>query len=216
MKRTMLPALALILAAAVLSGCAGTDVVLKYAPGSLDAVTDADPDLLGGGGGDGYFALTADGVTRLRVSRDFRASGQEDVLLETPIQPFLDAGLDPSALGAGYAVEGPTLVLTGDYGDGTGATASFREALFQAVSADRKNLTYHQALDHYGVKLPRGTFEWAKDPSKNDKDLVFILAAQPLADLGADVENVAGWAFMTVREPDGSDVDILAKPYDVG
>jgi hypothetical protein len=215
MKRTWFPALALVLAAAVLSGCAGTDVVLKYAPGSLDAVTKADPALLGGGGTDASFTLTADGITRLRVSQDFRTSGQEDILLETPVQPFLDAGLDPSALGAGYEVRGVTLVLVGDYGDGTGTTASFREALFQAVAADRTNLTYHQALDHYGVQLPRGKFEWAKDLSKNDKDVVFVLAAQPLADAGVDVENVAGWAFMTVQEPDGSDVDILAKPYEV-
>ena len=53
-------------------------------------------------------------------------------------------------------------------------------------------LTYHQALDHYGIKLSAGKFEWAKDYTKNDKDIVFVIKAQPLKDMGVDVNHISG------------------------
>jgi len=74
-------------------------------------------------------------------------------------------------------------------------------------------LSYHAALDHYGIQLPAGKFEWAKDAATNDKDIVFVLAAQPFADLGVDVQNIEGWGFMTTQDDAGKDIDILVKPY---
>ena len=86
-------------------------------------------------------------------------------------------------------------------------------SLFESVKADRSVLTYHADLDHYGIKLPAGKFEWAKDESTNDKDIVFVIAAQPLADLGVDVKNVSGWIFKTMKDDAGKDFDVLLKPF---
>lgn len=216
MKKTILfSIIAVTLIAAIFAGCADADVVLKYSPTSLNNITKAFPTLVNNDTSDNYYKLTADGITTLKVSKDFKTTGKEDILIETPLKPFTDAGLDAAKLGEGYKAEGDTFYLTGDYGDGTGTKGTITDALFEAVKYDRKNLTYHQSLDHYGVKLPKGKFEWAKDYTKNDKDIVFVIAAKPLADLGVDVKNVQGWAFMTIQDADGTNVDILAKPYDM-
>jgi len=65
------------------------------------------------------------------------------------------------------------------------------------------------------VQLPGGKFEWAKDAEANDKDIVFVLAAQPLANIGADVNNIKGWTFMTMKDEKGAEIDVLVKPYDL-
>jgi len=83
------------------------------------------------------------------------------------------------------------------------------------VTHDRSVLTYHTALDHYGIKLTNGKFEYAKDYTNNDKDIVFVLAADPLKAVGVDVQNVSGWVFKTMQNEDGSSIDVLLKPYDL-
>jgi hypothetical protein len=188
-------------------------VVRKYAPDSLNAVIEASPELVKNDGE--YFRLTVDGNTVLRVSRDFKASGQEDVLISTPLAPFLDAGLDPEKLGEGYAVQDDTLLLTADYGEGSGEKESITDALFQAADHDRMSLTYHKELDHYGVGLPNGKIEWAKDYTNNDKDIVFVLLAEPLKGTGVDVEAIEGWSYMVMMGEDGTETEVLVRPYDL-
>ena len=137
-------------------------------------------------------------------------------MIETPLKPFVDAGLDVSKLGDGYKVVDDMFYLTADYGKGTGLKNTVTDSLFESVEYDRNMLSYHQKLDHYGIGLTAGKFEWAKDYSTNDKDIVFVIKAQPLKDLGVDVNNINGWVFATVEEEDGSKVDVLLKPYDLG
>ena len=36
-----------------------------------------------------------------------------------------------------------------------------------------------------------------------------------LADIGVDVQHIDGWAFKTMKDTDGSDIDVLLKPYDL-
>jgi hypothetical protein len=216
MKKVISIVLALVITGVLLAGCADADVVLKYSPGSLDAITKAFPDIVKPADMETHYApLTVDGVTSLIVSHDYSKTGKDDIMIETPLKPFTDAGLDTSKLGAGYKVEGDKFYLTGDYGDGSGLKDNIRDSLFEAVKADRKVLTYHQALDHYGIKLPQGKFEWAKDYTKNDKDIVFVIAAKPLADIGVNVQNVEGWIFKTMQDENGNNVDVLLKPYDL-
>jgi hypothetical protein len=212
----LLAAAALALVALLAAGCAGADVVLKYSPGSLDAITSAFPDLVTDNTKtDHYYYLTVDGAATLKISNDYRLTGQEDIVMETALSPFTDAGLDVSKLNGDYRVDGDKLLLTADYGNGTGEKGNVREALYDAVKYDRKVLSYHQLLDHYGVKIPAGKFEWAKDYKTNDKDIVFVIAAKPLADIGVDVQNIDGWVFKTMQDTDGSDIDVLLKPYDL-
>jgi hypothetical protein len=216
MKKTLGIILTLGTAALLLAGCAATDVVLKYSPGSLDAIAAAYPSIVTDNTAeDHYYHVTADGETTLLVSQDYSKTGDEDIVFETPLKPFVDAGLDVAKLGDGYRADETMFYLTAGYGDGTGQKDTLTDAVFESVAADRTLLTYHQALDHYGVKLPGGQFEWAKDYKTNDKDLVFVIAAKPLAEIGVDVQNIEGWVFKTMQDENGDDVDVLLKPYDL-
>jgi len=213
MKKIPSILLALTLTALLLVGCSSLDVILRDSPKSLDAILSANPALVYAPTNDSpYFALSVDGATSLLVSKDFSLTS-EDVLFETPLKPFVDAGLDVSNLPAGYRADAENLFLTADFGSGKDAKTSITSALLASAAFDRSVLGYHAALDHYGVALPGGKFEWAKDYATNDKDIVFVLAAKPLADLGVDVQNVDGWVFKTMQDDAGKDFDVLLKPY---
>jgi hypothetical protein len=215
MKKNLFGVAALALTLLLLAGCTGLDVILRDSPKSLDAIVSAKPALVSAPTDDSpYFALSADGVTTLLVSKDFSLS-TEDVLFETPLKPFVDAGLDVSKLPAGYRADAEHLFLTADFGSGKGAKGSITESLLESAAFDRSVLGYHAALDHYGIALPGGKFEWAKDYRTNDKDIVFVLAAKPLADLGVDVQKIDGWVFKTMQDDAGKDFDVLLKPYSV-
>lgn len=226
MKKYIAIAAMLLMTITLLAGCSGTDVVLKYSPKSFQHIIEQYPALItkapeskgsmADSMSDHYDTLTVDGETSLKISHDYTLTGSDDIMIETPLKPFTQAGLDPSKLGDAYLVKDNMLYLTADYGNGTGMKDTVTDALFDSVNSDRSVLTYHQKLDHYGIKLQNGKFEWAKDSSSNDKDLVFVIKAQPLKDLGVDVSNINGWVFSTVQESDGSNVDVLLKPYDLG
>lgn len=213
MKKILSTLFALTLTALLLAGCYGLDVILRDGPKSLDAIVSANPALVSAPtNGNPYFALSVDETTKLLVSKDYSLS-TEDVLFETPLKPYVDAGLDVSKLPDGYRADTENLYLTADFGSGKGANSSLTDALMASATFDRSVLGYHAALDHYGVALPGGKFEWAKDYATNDKDIVFVLAAKPLADLGVDVQNIDGWVFMTMQDDAGKDFDVLLKPY---
>ena len=214
MKKIFSIALVLALTAIILTGCAATDVILKYSPSSLDKIVEKFPAIVTDNTEtDHYFYLSVDGETSLKVSHKFDMTGAEDIVIQTPLQPFTDAGLDPATLGAGYRTDDTSLFLVADFGAGSGEQTTFTDSLFESAKADRSVLTYHADLDHYGIALPAGKFEWAKDESTNDKDIVFVIAAQPLADLGVDVQNIEGWLFKTMQDDAGNDFDVLLKPY---
>lgn len=216
MKKRFLTVTLIFLVAAVFAACAETDVVLKYSPGSFTDIVENDPDLITDNTlTEHYYYLTVDGETTLKISHDYELTGSDDIMIETPLQPFIDAGLDVAKLGDGYKATDDMLYLTADYGNGSGMQDTVTDSLFESVDFDRSVLTYHQQLDHYGIKLAAGKFEWAKDYTANDKDLVFVIKAQPLQELGVDVNNINGWTFATVEEADGSKVDVLVKPYDL-
>jgi hypothetical protein len=215
-KKIILAIASLALAAVFAAGCSAADVVLKYSPGSLDAITTAYPDLVRDNTKtDHYYYLTVDGTATMKISHDYSLTGKEDLVMETALKPFTDAGLDASKLSGNYRADGDKLLLVADDGNGTGMKDTVRDSLYDAVKYDRKNLTYHQQLDHYGVKLPAGKIEWAKDYKTNDKDIVFVIFAKPLADIGVDVKNISGWTFKTMQDTDGSNIDVLLKSYDL-
>lgn len=216
MKKLLLIVSAVFLIFSLLAGCASTDVILQYSPGALDTITSNYPAIVTDNAAeDGYYDISVDGLTSLKISRDFSQTGSEDLLIQTPLQPFVDAGLDVASLSAGLRADADYFYVTGDYGSGSGSKDNLTKALFESVAYDRSMLTYHLDLDHYGIKLSGGKFEWAKDYKTNDKDIVFVIAAKPLADLGVDVENIDGWVFKTMKDDDGSDIDVLLKPYNL-
>ena len=197
-------------------GCAATDVVLKYSPDSFEKIVSSYPNLVTDNTKtDHFYYLTVDGETTLKISNDYKLTGSDDIIIQTPLKPFVDAGLDLSKLDAGYRVVDNMLYLTTDYGTGTGMKENITDSLFDSVKSDRSMLTYHQALDHYGIKLSAGKFEWAKDYITNDKDIVFVIKAQPLKERGVDINHISGWTLTTVQNTDGSKAEVLLKAYEL-
>ena len=62
-------------------------------------------------------------------------------------------------------------------------------------------------------------FEWAKDMSKNDKDIVYVLNPQVFIDAGVDPQKVEGWvsAKVPIVDKDGKtvEVDKFLKPFNL-
>ncbi|MDR1884905.1 MAG: hypothetical protein LBQ56_01425, partial [Synergistaceae bacterium] len=125
-----------------------------------------------------------------------------DAYLCFDAQPFIDAGLDigklPESMKGMLEDRGKLMMGTKlsdkplEYDGEITALSSFE----QIVKLDRELVGYHSALDHYGVTVSDGSlFEWAKDMSKNDKDIVFVLNPDAFIAAGVDPTKVQGWTF---------------------
>lgn len=213
MKKLMLLTAALAALLLILSACAQADVVKTYSVQSWNSIEGQFPNILNES--DEGYEISADNETKLLVDKNY-AGLDGDIRIMTPLAPFVEAGLDPDALGEGFAADEDSLYAIGEYGDKDDKLTSSSAALFQSVELDRNVLGYHTDLDHYGIALIKGKFEFAKDYTKNDKDLVFVLQADPIRDAGADVENIEGWVFKVMKDEKGNDNNVLLKPYDLG
>jgi hypothetical protein len=189
------------------------DMVLKQIP---QAVT---PDEMNGG-----WSLTApDGGARVIWSTNYAESPLYDVMLEFDAAPFIIAGLDPGKLPANFSYYEDKIMVGTKLGREilkyTGEATPLA-SYEQIVKLKRSSIGYHGALDHYGVNLGDGNlFEWAKDMSANDKDIVFVLNPKPFIAAGVDPNSIEGWAFakVTVDDANGKpvEVDKLLKPFDL-
>ena len=85
MKKHLALTIAFVVVAALLTGCASIDVILKHSPSSLDQITEKYPAILSDNTEvDHYYYLSVDGETALKVSRDFSQTGAEDLVMQTP------------------------------------------------------------------------------------------------------------------------------------
>jgi hypothetical protein len=221
----------LVVFAAALAGaalgmsCSGTDVVGKVAAASFKAAAEASEGRVSFDGASGTWTLASPAGDRFLLSADL-ASAAPDAAFVLDAAPFLAAGLDPAKLAGGagvpYSVADGLLTVAFELGTGAATDAS-RTSLpgaFDALLAARRELVgYHQALDHYGIKLGGGNmFEWAKDLAKNDKDLVWVLDPAPFVAAGVDPAKVEGWVFAAVEMmEDGKKISAekLLKPFDL-
>jgi hypothetical protein len=220
-KKMILSVISLI--AISFTACNKLDIVGDQSVKSFDAVLTALGDSVTQDQTFGGWSLEApDGEARFLWSQDFSKTTNNDVLIEVDAQPFIDAGLDTSKLPADMIAGDKIIVgtelgsnaLTYD-GDIT-PLASYK----QILKLYRDNITYHAALDHYGVSLKNGNvFEWAKNMATNDKDIVFALNPQPFIDAGVDPAAIQGWIFGKVQTMDENgkkiEVDKLLKPFDL-
>ena len=206
-----------------LAGCSQTDVVGQTAKTSFAQVVKAIPDQVTADEMNGGWALSApDNSAEFIWSQDYSKSPIHDVMLEFDATPFVDAGLDVSKLPAGMSFEDKIMVGTKlgndelKYKGEATPEASFN----QIVDLYRNSIGYHEVLDHYGVDLGNGNkFEWAKDMSKNDKDIVFVVDPQVFIDAGVNPEKVEGWKYASVQIKDakGKTVEVMKflKPFDL-
>lgn len=207
----------------VLAACSNSDLVGSSSVDSFGKVLTAMPDSVAADEVNGGWALTApDNSAKFIWSKDFSSSDPHDVMLEFDSKPFIDAGLDVDKLPAGLVIGDKIMVGTslGDEKityDGEETPLASYEKL---VELKRESIKYHANLDHYGIDAGDGNvFEWAKDMSTNDKDIVFILNPQIFIDAGVDPSKVEGWVFakVLVEDEDGKpiEVDKFLKPFDI-
>ncbi len=204
-----------------------TDIVGRTAIASFGKMIDALA-----------FPPTADAVEKMWVLRApdgkaafwWRSEAKENRIADAAVffdaEPFVKAGLDIDQLPAGMKevleergelmvgkkLSGGPLVYSGEIT----ALSSF----VQIVKLDRDCLGYHHALDHFGVTVAEGNVvEWAKDMSKNDKDLVFVLDPKVLIDAGTDPSKVEGWTYAKVPLEDAFgrkfEAEKFLKPFDL-
>lgn len=197
------------------------DVVGKSSAASFEKIINQIPEKVTADEMNAGWSLEApDGSVKFIWSEDYSKSPIHDIMLETDVKPFIDAGLDASKLPENYAVYEDKLMvgtkLSSDKLTYNGDPTPLK-SYEQIVKKYRSTIGYHTALDHYNVNVGDGNlFEWAKDMSKNgstrenqDKDIVFVLNPEPLIAAGVDPAKVDGWVYAQVT------VDINGKPTQV-
>ncbi len=223
MRKKLLLASVSLITLIGLAACNKLDIIGDYSVKSFDSMISAADGIVTGDSELGGWSLEApDGTARFVWSQDFNRTATNDVFIEVDAQPFINAGLDTSKLPAGMQVGDKIVVGTElgndalTYKDEITPLASYKYIL----ELYRDTITYHSAMDHYGVDLTNGNvFEWAKNTATNDKDIVFVLNPQPFIDAGIDPAKVEGWVFTKVETMDETgkkfEVDKLLKPFDL-
>jgi len=237
MKNKLVAVVAVIGIAAIvaLGGCSSTDVVAKVANTSFNAVTAASAVRVTWSDEDQSWELASPDGDKVSFSSDFSrndsASGVDfdkpDVEFSFDAAPFVAAGLDikklPETDGIMYEMEDGRFMYHFELGSdkfSADARKSIDATFAEIVRTQRARIGYHEKLDHYGLKLGNGNMlEWAKDMSKNDKDLVFVLDPAPFIAAGVDPSKIQGWTFAKVETKDDSgkaiQVDKLLRPYNL-
>ena len=222
MKKKSILIPVLLVATVIFAGCTSQlDVVADKSISSFESVINELP--IEADSEDSSWILTApDNSAKFFWSMDFSSTTDYDVKLELNSQPFINAGLDISQLPEGV-LNGDKIILGTDLSDEkltyTGEATPL-DSYNKIVEKSRDNIGYHAALDHYGIDLENGNmFEWAKDISTNDKDIVFVLNPQMFIDAGVNPQEVEGWVFAKVEtmDKDGKkiEVDKFLKPFDL-
>jgi hypothetical protein len=161
-----------------------------------------------------------DGAAAFLILWDEKTLSDFDLVLEIDPRPFLNAGLDASQLN-GWQLAGGKLIYALHLDKSAPAEyAAPLEIFKQIIKNHRSVVGYHGALDHYGVNLGDGNlFEWAKDMTTNDKDIVFVLNPDPFIAAGVDPAGIEGWAVakVTVDDENGKpvQVDKILKPFNL-
>ncbi len=180
--------LAFIILLLLCTACQETDVVANYSISSFSKVLqNVSHDF-----NEGNFTLySPDGLGKFIWGKS--------VALEIAIKPFLDAGLDISKLPEEIPVKDDKIIVYLE--NAANVQSEDPSEVFESViRKNRDSLSYHSALDHFGINFPgEHSFEWSKDMISNDKDLVFALNPMPFKDAGADIENIPGWTLTEVE-----------------
>jgi hypothetical protein len=167
-----------------------------------------------------------DGDAAFWWRREAKPDRMFDAYLCFDADPFVNAGLDLSKLPddmKGMLEDRGKLMLGKklsdkplEYDGEITPLSSFE----QIVKLDRESIGYHSALDHYGITVAEGSlFEWAKDMSKNDKDIVFVVDPKMFIDAGVDPAKVEGWTYAKVPLEDARgrkfEAEKFLKPFDL-
>jgi len=220
--RIIIAAISLILIGS-LTACTQTDVIGKFAKTSFESVLKVIPNQVKPDEkNDGWSLSAPDNSARFIWSKDYSKSPIYDIMIEFNSAPFIAAGLDVNKLPAGIVVGDKIIIGTKlgnnelKYSGDATPLASFN----QIVDLYRASIGYHEVLDHYGVDLGSGNkFEWAKDMSKNDKDIVFVANPEIFIAAGVNPDKVEGWKYASVQMKDstGKTIEVMKflKPFNL-
>lgn len=115
------------------------------------------------------------------------------IQMKALLTPFIKAGLVVSKLNN---ADDKWLYFAEDFAMLPKFKATALKQFEYIVSIGRANLGYHLEMDHYNLTLDEGNlFEWAKDLTTNDKDIVFVLNPEPLINAGVNPLKVEGWIY---------------------
>jgi len=206
--------------------CEKLDTVGNYSIRSFSELLKTIPQQVSGDRVNHGWSLAApDNSARFIWSSDYAESSLFDVALEFDAVPFIAAGLDPALLPGNFNFNGENNLLIVGIKWGTERLQYNGEATPLAsyehiVKLKRQAVGYHGQLDHYGIDLGHGNmFEWAKNLTNNDKDIVFVLNPDPFIAAGTDPDRIEGWLFteVTVDDENGKpvQVDKILKPFDL-
>lgn len=215
-----------VMTTGILAGCSQVDVVGKYAVTSFDTLLNQKGIQVSENTKDNAWELMSPGSEAFMWGKDYSTQDAPDLMMSFDASPFIQAGLDVTKLSEEmyrYDLASNRLMIHTELGNeafqykGDVTALSSFEAM---VKSYRDVIGYHEALDHYGVALGDGNMvEWAKDSTKNDKDLVFVLNPEPLIKAGVDPSKVKDWAFakVEVKNDKGEkvQVDKFLKPYNL-
>lgn len=205
-----------------LAACQSTDVVANVSITSFEALLNKLGNNVATDEQYNAWALTSPAGDRFLFGKDF--SGDMDTMIEVDATPFINAGLDTSKLPMNvYMYDQATnrLMINGEIGSNKlGDASSALDTFKQIVKNNRTSIGYHEKLDHYGIAMGNGNmFEWAKDMSTNDKDMVFVLNPQPFIDAGVDTAKLTDWVFAKVEVMDANNktiqVDKFLRPFEL-
>jgi hypothetical protein len=222
MKKRIILSLFISIVLFGVTACGKLDVIGEQSETSFEAVLNAMQTKVSADDTFGGWSLNSpDGEARFVWTKDFSKT-TTDAMLEIDAQPFIDAGLDITKLPQ-EMVSGDKIIVGTDLGNESityVGEVSALDSYKKLVKNYRDSITYHAALDHYGVALGNGNmFEWAKDMKTNDKDIVFVLNPQPFLDAGVDPTKLETWVFAKVETMDekGNDIEVdkFLKPFDV-
>lgn len=191
----------------------GLDVVGKESLSSFNIITKKLENRISLDFENGGWSLLApDDSVRFIWSKDFSKSSFHDVMLEFSDKPFKAAGLDLDKLPEGLAFDDIIMVGTklGNEKIIYDGEATPYKSYEKIVELKRTSIKYHDALDHFGIDLGDGNaFEWAKDMTTNDKDIVFVLDPEQFINAGVDPENVEGWTYARIPiMKDGKKIEV--------
>ena len=200
-----------------LSACQLTDVVGKAAKTSFGEIIKAASDKVGTDEMNGGWSLNApDNTARFIWSKDYSKSPMYDVMIEFDAAPFINAGLNVNKLPKGIFFENKIVFGTKLGKDELkySGEATPESSFDQIVNLYRESIGYHEVLDHYGVDLAGGNkFEWAKDMSVNDKDIVFVVDPEIFINGGVNPDKVEGWVYASVQMKDNRGKTIEVKKF---
>jgi hypothetical protein len=197
----------------------GNDSIRSFGELLQNTTQSVSEDTMNGG-----WSLSApDNTARFIWSRNYAESSLYDVMLEFDAAPFIAAGLNLSRLPDHFTFY-ENILMAGtklgndrlEYSGEITPLASYEKI----VKLKRSAIGYHMQMDHYGINLGNGNiFEWAKNLSTNDKDIVFVLEPEPFIKAGVNPNNIEGWLYaqVTVDDKNGKPIQVykFLKPFNL-